>query len=111
MAIRRLHLSRDIRDVFAARNAAHGRLMSVHGHATPQAGDGTRIAVVGGRNVGNAVRRNRAKRRLRAAATSASLPAGCDLVIRAKPDAVDVGFAALRDELERLAGRVARERR
>lgn len=107
MAVTRIHRSNEIRAVFAARNVAHGRLVSVHGRGTGGSAE-TRAAVVGGRDVGNAVRRNRAKRRLRAALAIVGLPGGLDLVVRAKPGAVDADFSALRNELTRLVSRVAR---
>lgn len=107
MAVQRLHRSRDIRAVLAARNAAHGRFVSVHGRRTDDRED-PRVVVVGGRDIGKAVQRNRVKRRLRAAARSAELPAGVDLVIRAKARAMDANFVELGCELEQLAHRVAR---
>jgi ribonuclease P protein component len=107
MAVRRLHNSHEIHNVFAARNAAHGRLMSVHGRRTDDPTASTRVAVVGGRDVGNAVRRNRAKRRLRAAVQHATLPAGFDFVARAKAGAVEADFTLVQAELGRLVARVA----
>jgi ribonuclease P protein component len=107
MAVERLHRSREIRAVFTARNVAHGRLVSVHGR-TGEDRASSRVAVVAGREVGNAVRRNRARRRLRAAVRCGDLPVGFDMVIRAKAPAVDADFTALRSEVEALAGRVAR---
>ena len=69
-----------------------------------------RIAVVAGRVVGNAVRRNRAKRRLRSAAREVRLPA-VDLVVDARPAAVDAPFQTLPDDLERLTATALRRRR
>ena len=71
--------------------------------------DHARVAVVAGRAVGNAVRRNRAKRRLRAAARQARLPV-VDLVIDARRAAVDAPFDRLSRDLERLTA-MALERR
>ncbi|MGH3926783.1 MAG: ribonuclease P protein component, partial [Pseudonocardiaceae bacterium] len=76
MSPRRLQRSRDIRDVFSARNVAHGRVMTVHAAWRPAASvqgnprhgnEQARVAVVAGKDVGGSVQRNRAKRRLRAA--------------------------------------------
>lgn len=61
----------------------------------------TRVAIVAGRAVGNAVRRNRAKRRLRAAARQVRLPA-VDLVVDVRAAAIDVPFDTLPADLERL---------
>jgi ribonuclease P protein component len=59
-------------------------------HAGPAAsGDGVRVGFVVSKQVGNAVTRNRVKRRLRhlAAAQLASTPRGVNLVVRALPPA------------------------
>jgi ribonuclease P protein component len=72
--------------------------------------DGTRVAVVAGRRVGNAVRRNRAKRRLREAIRSVGLPQGEDLIVIAGPGVPDVAFQKLVSwidlALQREAGHV-----
>ncbi|CAN5872712.1 ribonuclease P protein component [soil metagenome] len=54
-----------------------------------------RVGLVVGRKVGNAVRRNRAKRRLRHALTSTPLEQGMDYVIIAGPQVVDAPFTDL----------------
>jgi ribonuclease P protein component len=51
-----------------------------------------RVAFVAGRSVGNAVRRNRVKRRLREAIRRVSVPAGFDYVVVATATAVDAPF-------------------
>lgn len=70
-------------------------------------GDQARVAIVAGRAVGNAVRRNRAKRRLRAAARQARLPV-VDLVVDARAGAIDAPFERLSEDLERLTARALR---
>jgi len=50
------------------------------------------VAFVAGRSVGNAVRRNRVKRRLREAIRRVSVPAGFDYVVVATATAVDAPF-------------------
>ncbi len=55
----------------------------------------SRLAFVAGRAVGNAVARNRAKRRLREAARLATVPDGWDLVISARAGAATEPFDAL----------------
>ena len=50
--------------------------------------------------VGNAVRRNRVKRRLRAALAQATLPAGFDVVVVGRPIAADAPFDVLRQDLD-----------
>jgi len=58
-----------------------------------QGGSGPpRVAFVAGRGVGNAVRRNRAKRRLREAVRQVSLPGGRDYVVIASAIVVEAPF-------------------
>ena len=54
-----------------------------------------RVALVAGRSVGNAVRRNRAKRRLREALRLVAVPPGRDFVVVATPAVVDAPFEAV----------------
>jgi ribonuclease P protein component len=102
----RLHRSAEIRRVYAARAAAHGRALAVFAAPAPSAD--SRIAVVAGRKVGGAVARNRARRRLRAFARELDLPAALDVVLVARADAVALPTPALRAELARLVARAAR---
>lgn len=66
-------------------------------HPTPQ----PRIGFTASRKVGNAVARNRAKRRLRALAdlVMADLPATLDYVLVARPDVLTRNFAQMAGEL------------
>jgi ribonuclease P protein component len=92
--------SQRIRAVRAARRRAAAPTMVVH--ALERSEDGpARVAIVAGRAVGNAVRRNRAKRRLRAAARQVRLPAA-DVVVDARAAAIDAPFDRLPTDLERL---------
>jgi ribonuclease P protein component len=100
-ASHRLRLPADIRAVFAARSVAHGPSVVVHA-ARRDDGAPARWTVVAGRKVGDAVDRNRAKRRLREALHSLALPTGVDLVVVARPAARTVPYAALQEELTRL---------
>ena len=78
-------------------------------YAAPQDGDGapTRSGFVVGRRIGNAVERNRVKRRLREAvrARSAALASGKDLVWIARPPIVAADFAAVEAAVEQLLRR------
>ena len=67
-----------------------------------------RATVVAGRKVGNAVARNRAKRRLRAALAQTPAPGGVDLVIVARPPAGTDPFAALCEDLQRSVAKAVR---
>lgn len=81
--------------------------MVVHALERDDDASHARVAIVAGKAVGNAVRRNRAKRRLRAAARQAQLPA-VDLVVDARRAAIDAPFDALPAELERLSSNAQR---
>ncbi len=58
--------------------------------------DGTpRLGFVAGKKVGNAVQRNRAKRRMREAARRVDLPVGVDMVLVATVDVNAASFSTL----------------
>jgi ribonuclease P protein component len=95
----------DVRAVFAARQAVHGRTLSLHGRLRADDDPG-RAAVVAGRRVGKAVHRNRAKRRLRAVLRHQPPPCGVDFVLVAKPPALTVPYDTLAGEYQSLRGRL-----
>jgi len=64
------------------------------------------VGIVAGRGVGNAVQRNRAKRRLRAALRQTGLRPDTAYVVVASPAVVEMGFEVL---VERLAEAMAKE--
>ncbi|CAN5393341.1 hypothetical protein BH23ACT9_BH23ACT9_17750 [soil metagenome] len=90
----RLRSSADIREVVSLRRAAGGPHVIVHARLRADA-EPPRVAVVAGRRVGNAVARNRAKRRLRAILHDAVLPTGTDLVLSAKSGADEAPYPDL----------------
>jgi ribonuclease P protein component len=102
----RLRLPSEIRAVFAARSSAHGRAVVVRAGARPDE-DPARWTVVAGRKVGNAVQRNRAKRRIRAVLQGLTLPAGMDLVVVARSSAQTVPFSELQREVGELVAKAA----
>ena len=94
------------------RGGAAGRLLVVHmatahhlADALPEESSGqARVGFVVSKAVGNAVTRNRTKRRLRnlIAGRLGALPAGSAVVVRALPPAGQATSAALAAELDRL---------
>jgi ribonuclease P protein component len=88
------------------RRAGSGTLV-VH-LARPDSEDPIRIGFVVSRAVGNAVTRNRVKRRLRQLVRdhAASLPSGSLLVVRALPPSAGASYAELGADLGRCLTRV-----
>jgi ribonuclease P protein component len=97
--------SRRIRSVRAVRSRAGSSTMLVHADVCDEAVPGTHVAVVASRAIGSAVARNRAKRRLRAAAHQARLPDAVDLVVDARAAALAAPFTTLTRDLSRLSAR------
>ncbi|GII98817.1 hypothetical protein Slu03_11950 [Sediminihabitans luteus] len=67
------------------------------------------IGFVVSKSVGNAVHRNKVKRRLRAAAAVEldAIPVGSTVVVRALPGAAAAPYDALRGDLHKTVGRVS----
>jgi ribonuclease P protein component len=90
---RPLSRSKDFRAVLARGTRRRtGDLVVVAGPGIP---DEVRVGFAVGKRVGNAVLRNRAKRRLRHAAGGVEWPSGTDVVIIADASAVTVEFGTL----------------
>lgn len=108
----RLRASSDFAATFRGPRGARAgsTLIVVHANqADARAGQPPRVGFVVSKAVGNAVVRNRTKRRLRAlmAARLDTVPAGTDLVIRANPVAAQANSASLAIELDALLVRVS----
>jgi ribonuclease P protein component len=106
-----LSARRDIRAVYASRHVVHGGSMSLRGRVRPVEGVETpvgRAAVVASRRIGNAVARNRAKRRLRAVVGAEGVPARVDVIVAAKPPALTAPYTSLLVEYRRLRTRLLR---
>jgi ribonuclease P protein component len=69
-----------------------------------------RVGFVVSKAVGNAVVRNRTKRRLRASVATrlGGIPSGVDVVVRANPDAASATFAELDSALARQLEKACR---
>jgi ribonuclease P protein component len=112
----RLRSSADFAAVTRGARGAGGsrsgsRLIVVHANSTDaRAGQPPRVGLVVSKAVGNAVVRNRTKRVLRAlmSARVVQLPAGVDVVIRAKPDLPGTPTAVLARDLDRMLTTVLR---
>ena len=93
--MQRLRASADVRAVFAARRAASSPVAVVH--ARRRTDDAApRVTVVAGKAVGNAVARNRVKRRLRAAVPALGLRSGTDYVLVGRSAALSASWPQLR---------------
>ena len=77
---------------------------------TEDSGRPVRVGLVVSKAVGNAVTRNRVKRRLRhlARERTSTLPGSAVLVVRALPAAAEASYAELGDDLDRQLARVTR---
>lgn len=99
-----------LRAAKARRQGATGFLLQARRRGAQEAGQGIRIGFTCSKKIGNAVTRNRAKRRLRAIAR-AVLPGrgqdGWDYVLVGRPGAtVERPFAELRADLETALARI-----
>ncbi len=96
------------------RLASHGRKLARPGFVLQAAaaapGAPLRIGYTATKKIGNAVVRNRARRRLREAARLTLVPralTGLELVLICRKDTADVPFATLCDELARAVASLA----
>ena len=90
---------------------AGGRLIVVHANRTDARADlPPRVGFVVSKAVGNAVIRNRTRRRLRASAASHLdvIPGGYDVVVRANPPAATATYAELDNALARQLRKACR---
>lgn len=90
---------------------ASGRYLFLQGRIVGGAGNDARIGFTASKKVGNAVARNRAKRRLREAVRvlfPALAKPGWDYVVVAKTEAITVGWPDLLDDLEKALIRLHR---
>jgi ribonuclease P protein component len=103
----RLTDSPEFERVYRQGTAYRGRLFSVH--AFPNEHGSPRLGLSVSRKVGNAVRRNAVRRRLREVFYSCISEASgdLDLVVSARPAAAGATFEELREEFDKSLGRIA----
>jgi ribonuclease P protein component len=99
----RLRDGRAIAATLRSRDKRAGALVVLHSRA--RAIDHVAIGYVASKRVGNAVRRNRAKRVMREAARQVPWAAGHEIVLVARAAAAAATMGEVRDELQRLAAR------
>lgn len=99
----RLRRARDFDSVYSSGRSWSNPLLAIR--VTPGAGAVSRFGFAVGKRVGNAVARNRVKRRLRAATRAMRPVGGWDVVIVARPAAADADFDQLGGALRSLFGR------
>jgi ribonuclease P protein component len=68
----------------------------------------SRLGIAATRKLGDAVVRNRAKRRLRELFRQADVPAGLDIVVIPRPDMLDADFRTLETEFRHALRRAGR---
>ena len=83
--------------VFARGRRWMGRHVTIR--TLPNGTDDYRLGLAVSKAVGNAVVRNRVKRRLREIVRGARVAPGCDVVVVARPSAADAPFAGLRADV------------
>jgi ribonuclease P protein component len=108
----RLHRHADYQRVYKTTRKQHASLFTWFAVArAPSAERGPRVGLTAGRVLGNAVERNRIKRRMRAAVREnlVSLFADVDVVLHPKRSVLEAEFSALAAELRRIFLRIERE--
>ena len=99
-----------MRAVFAARRASASDVAVVHARLRGDAVGPPRYTVVAGKGVGNAVQRNRVKRRLRGVLQTLPLAAGTDYVVVGRAKGVSAPAPTLRAALSRQVAAVGGDR-
>lgn len=110
--VERLKSHRDFVHVVKQRTKVTSRDLVVH-FCMRESGShpvGVRMGLAVSKNVGHAVTRNAVKRRFRvlARAHEQALPAGCDIVMRAKPSAAHAAFQSLDAQVASSFAKVAK---
>lgn len=104
----RIHRRRDFLEIYARASRRRGRYMTVFVLANDR--DVTRLGVAAPRRLGNAVVRNRTKRRARAIFRQSPLESGLDIVVAPTREFAAAPFATLEAEFLRMMNGRARGR-
>ena len=99
----RLRHRREFAAAYRSGAVFRSRLLVLRVRANPDA-DRPRFGFAAGKRLGNAVVRNRLKRRLRAAARGSGARGGADVVIIARPAALQASYQELEGDLGDLLG-------
>jgi ribonuclease P protein component len=100
----RIVAATDYRRLVRSGRKARGSLTLAYGRRS-EPGSPLRMGVIVARNVGNAVVRNRVRRRIKAVGWALAQDSrGLDVVFRAMPSAARAGFDDLDREVRRLVG-------
>jgi ribonuclease P protein component len=100
----RIVAATDYRRLVRSGRKARGSLTLAYGRRS-EPGSPLRIGVIVARNVGNAVVRNRVRRRIKAVGWSLAQGVdGLDVVVRALPSSASAGFEDIDGEVRRLVG-------
>lgn len=100
----RIVAATDYRRLVRSGRKARGALTLAYGRRSDPDSP-MRMGVIVARNVGNAVVRNRVRRRIKAVGWSLAQDVrGVDVVLRALPSAASADFAAIDGEVRRLVG-------
>ncbi len=100
----RIVAATDYKSLVRSGRKARGALTLAYGRRS-QPDAPMRMGVIVARNVGNAVVRNRVRRRIKAVGWSLAHDVhGVDVVLRALPSAADADFQAIDGEVRRLVG-------
>jgi ribonuclease P protein component len=94
----------EFRRVLASRRKASDSVLTVA--AAPYQGGLPRFGLSVSKRVGNAVERNRVKRRLREIIRQSGVSGAWEVVVTARAGASEASYRRLRESLERLLGRV-----
>jgi ribonuclease P protein component len=99
---KRLRRSREFKETFTRGKKVFGKFMI--GFFIPNSGEDNRFGIVASKKVGNAVKRNRARRRYREIIRKADehLHQGYDVVIVVKKVATEAGFNDMAEDFRRV---------